>query len=156
MPEQLLPDEIERKKNVDLLSRARTLRDGARKDAGRVFNEDPARVYIWVHNSDQRKSLREGMGYRITKSKKDDKNAAYTQYRRGGGENVYGDLILMDCDRDEHDALKMLPEIEALELVSAPRADFLGFGQSQNVPVTALAEDSSAGAAALAKAGAGR
>lgn len=59
-----------------------------------------------------------------------------TNWEAEDGTHVRGDLILMEIDKDMHEALQMQAQLTADELLQAPQQEFKDFAEGQGAPVS--------------------
>lgn len=123
------PEELELQRKVELLKKVRLLKDKARNRL-EVTGGDPAKVYVWVHNSDTRRQHFETLEYVVCRDPK-----VSTRWKREDGTHVCGDLILYEIDRELHDALKLESLYRAVEAIEGSQSDFLAFAERNRVPV---------------------
>jgi hypothetical protein len=123
------PEETEIQRKLELLKKVRTLKERARHRLG-IENGDPAKVYVWVHNSDTRRQHFESLEYRVCRDPK-----VSTRWKREDGTHVCGDLILYEIDKELHDTLKLESLYRAVEAIEGSRSDFLAFAERNRVPV---------------------
>ena len=124
------PDQIERQRKLDLLSKVRVLRDKL-KYRGAVEG-DPNKVYVWVSKDEATRTAFDGMGYTICKDA-----TVKTSWLKGDNTHQRGDLILYEIPRDLHEAIKLSSELQSLEGDDAESL-FLNFAQENRIPAEKL------------------
>ena len=114
----------------DLLKRVKILRERAATSQGEVRNGKLDKVYVWVHKSDQRLVYFEGFGYQICRDP-----SVQTNWRKEDGTHVWGDAILLEIDKDFHEALKLESQARSVEALEGTRESFIAFAQTNGIPV---------------------
>lgn len=108
-----------------LLAEVQVIHDNATRNLGALVNPDPAKEYIWAHNTPEDIASKMGMGYEIVRDGKNDKPTVSINWRKNDGSYVRGDLILMSCDKERHRMLKLYGELKAIQNLRASRVPIL-------------------------------
>lgn len=127
----LEPHEVEMHKKMELLAKVRSTRSSMLQHLASIEGKDPSKHYGWIHNSEPRITHFRAQGYEVCKDPK-----VKTQWRREDGTHVRGDLILMECPKDLHEAWKVDGELRAIEDLENSRNSFTAFAERSGVPVT--------------------
>jgi hypothetical protein len=127
--------EIEYARKRELLRKVRETRSNALQEKGRVRSADPAKQlnpaihYAWVNRNEHRIVFFQALGYKIVNDA-----AVMTDWKREDGSHAYGDLILMEIDKETHEMMKLDSQLRALEGVEGESV-FASFAQRAGIPV---------------------
>ena len=127
------PEEIEQRKKQELLSKVRQMRQGVIQNHGQIKPRDPAgsvprdKHYAWINVHPLRVTHYKALGYEICKDER-----ITTDFEKADGTHVFGDLILMYCNKDYYEALKLDAAIRAVEGVEGEEI-FKTFAEKSNV-----------------------
>lgn len=127
----LEPHEIEMQKKMRLLQQVRTTRSSMLSQLAEIEGRKADMHYGWVNNSDARITHFRAQGYEICKDPD-----VRTRWRRDDGTHVRGDVILMVCPKDLHEAWKYDGELRAIEDLENSRDSFKAFAERSKIPVT--------------------
>ncbi len=114
----------------DLLKKARTLRERMSHAQGEVKGGRQDRAYIWINRNDSRIQYFEGLGYTICR----DPNVR-TKWKKEDGEHRWGDVILMEVDKDFKEALEVDSDAKSVEALTGSRQEFIEFAIQNRIPV---------------------
>ena len=81
----------------------------------KVLNPEPDKEYVWARRDANAIASRRTWGFEIVRDKKADKPTAGEEWRQQDGSYVRGDTILMSIDKERYEALKLIPELKAIE-----------------------------------------
>lgn len=114
------------------LASIKLLRQRAVLDAGKIKGGDPTKQYSWVNDHPDRVKFFEALDYRICKN--DTVRKSHPDWARADGTIHRGDLVLMECSKDTHDAIKYSELLDAAETRDQAEAVFMAFADRHNVP----------------------
>lgn len=126
---QLEPHELEMKRKQELLQRVKVLRERMTLNRGMINNMSPDKIYVWVHNSDNRQIFYKGLGYELCVDPKVE-----SAWKQADGTHRRGDLILYQIDKDLAEAIKLYEQAKALDNVDAAESGFNMAAQREGVP----------------------
>lgn len=126
----LQPHEIELERKRALLAKVHTTRDSMLQNMVKLEGTNPAKQYSWINNSEPRINFFAAQGYIICKDP-----AVKSRFQREDGTHVRGDLILMERDRELHEAWKYDGEMRAVADMEGSRDSFKAFAARNGVPV---------------------
>lgn len=128
-----LPHDIEMERKKALLAKVAQVKVNLLQDKGKVRPADPTKPlnpnikYVWVNKNENRVVSFQGLDYKIVK----DPNVL-TDWKREDGSHIYGDLILMQVDREWYDGLKLHSQMKAIEGVEG-EAVFAAFAERNGI-----------------------
>ena len=129
------PEEVQRKKEEELRRRVRQARTNVREHLGQIRASDPGvgiprdKHYCWINMHPSRVSHYLALDYEICKDPR-----ITTAYIRDDGTHIYNDSILMCCDMDYYEALKLESQSKAIEYVDG-EGMFSSFANRVGIPV---------------------
>lgn len=118
----------------ELLAKVRILREQSMLGKGQVKYGNPFKTYVWVNKNENRLNYYISMGYVICHDPK-----VATSWKQADGTHVRGDVILMEIDKDLHDAIKFDGELRAVESVGESKGMFEAYAASKGIPVKRIA-----------------
>ena len=134
------PHELEMERKAALLSQVRQRREDTIRMKGRVYPADPngampaGKHFVWVNRNEHRVVSFKSEGYTVVN---DGHARIRTDWEREDGTHIYGDLILMEIDKELYDTIKLDDQIRAMENVEG-QAMFETFAKESGIPVTRL------------------
>lgn len=131
----------QKNRQMELLAKARVIRENVRRDWFPLTNKVPGITYIPEIRDANTLSRRFGMGYQIVKSDPGNSGHVQSRHMQKDGTHILGDLILLQIPTEEYDALKLASELESLERTNQGRERFLGFARKEGVPARQLEQD---------------
>lgn len=127
--------EVERDRKIALLRQVRETRANSLQQKGKVRSADstkqlnPTKHYVWVNRNEHRVVFFRGLGYTICSDP-----AVATDWKLEDGTHAFGDLILMEIDRELHEMIKLDGQLRALEGVEGETV-FAAFAERAGIPV---------------------
>lgn len=129
-PEELEPHEKEMARKGALLAKVKTLREKLAFNAGMVEGMDPSKVYVWVHQSDNRQIHYQSLGYELCK----DTNVK-SSWKQLDNTHKRGDLVLYQIDKDLDEAIHLEAQLRGIEGIEGAKEGFKAVAQRENVPI---------------------
>ena len=113
------PHESEAARRAALLARVRQTRAKLIFNRGEINGNKPNKEYSWVNRAEERIVFYKAMGYEICRDP-DIKSA----WRQEDGTHIRGDVILMEVDKEWHEALRLDEQDRAVSALEGKTDEF--------------------------------
>jgi hypothetical protein len=138
-PVEKTVEELAKEKKMELLSKVRQMREDTINQKGKVWPSNPdnppsEKVFVWANSNEHRVVAYKSEGYTIVQ---DGTTRIRTNWVREDGTHRYGDLILMEIDKDLWEMIKLDEQIRAVENAEG-QSMFEAFASESGIPVHRL------------------
>lgn len=120
-------------RKAQLLSKVRVYRETQMLSRGRIGGQNPAMVYCWVNQREERRMFFEAMGWELVTNDTDPK--VTSQYKKPDGTHIRADLILYHIPNDDYEVIIAERELRSIEAIEGVEVEFYRTAERLGAPV---------------------